>query len=177
MGIFKKIKDGFESMKRKYTKNPLRSRVTALNREIKKVKSYDAEYGTNYTERLQKHLTNQNVKFTAKGQISVTDLKESTLKMFEDAVPSAKLWIEGQKSQDKVLSQQALLEAELHAAEEDFKRWYETSGSEKVIAEDPEFKEMLSLMGHNWHYGRAPAYDLQYAAEMLAVGITDLEDF
>lgn len=177
MGIIKKIKDGISKMKRKYTKNPLRSRVTALNREIKKVKSYDAEYGTNYAERLQRHLTKQDVKFTAKGQISVTDLKEETLKKFEEAVPSARSWVEGQIAQDRVLSQQALLEAELHAAEENFKRWYETAGAEKVIGEDKEFKEMLSLMGSNWHYGRAPAYDLQYAAEMLAVGITDLEDF
>lgn len=177
MGIIKKIKDGINNMKRKYTKNPLQKRVSDFNKIMKKIGRYDDTHAANYTERLRREITGRGASLTGTGKLSVTNLSDDVLKLLEEIVPSSESWIKSQENFDKTLALQAAIEAELHAAEQNFKVWYEHEKASTVIGEDPEFEAMLSLMGSNWHYGRAPAYDLNYAAEMIAAGIQDLEDF
>lgn len=177
MGIIKKIKDGYNAMKRKYTKNPLQKRVSDFNKIMKKVSYYDDTHAANYRERLQREITGRGGLLTNTGKLSVTNLSDDLLKLLEEIVPSADSWIKSQENFDKTLALQAAMEAELHAAEQNFKVWYEHEGANAVIAEDPEFRELLSLVGSNWHYGRAPAVDLNRAAEMIAAGIQDMEDF
>lgn len=177
MGIFKKIKDGINNMKRKYTKNPLQKRVSDFNKIMKQIGRYDDTHAANYVERLQREITGRGATLTGTGKLSVSNLSDDLLKLLEEIVPSSESWIKYQENFDKNLSRQAALEAEMTAAEQNFKVWYEHEGANAVIAEDPEFREMLSLVGSNWHYGRAPAYDLNYAAEMIAAGIQDMEDF
>lgn len=185
MGIFKKIKDGIENMKRKYKKNPLQKRVSDFNKNLKKVMKHDEQYHTNYAERFKKRVSDYAedqgtpVKYTGKGKLSVTGLSEDILKIFEDQLSDPKEFIKEQEQYDKTLALQAKAEAEMHKAESEFEFWYnqDLNKTSVILKSDPEFLSILRTMGSNWHYGRAPSEDITRATEIIKGGLEDLEDF
>ena len=183
MGILKKIKDGFENMKRKYKKSPLQKRVSDFNKKLKKLMSHDEQYHTDYAERLKGRISyyaeaiDKPVKYTGKGKLSVTGLSEDILKIFEDQLSDPKEYIKEQEQYDKTLALQAKAEAEFHKAESEFEFWYNQENTWKVLNSDKEFLSILRKFGHNWHYGHAPKEDLDRATEFIKAGLEDLEDF
>lgn len=183
MGIFKKIKDGIKNMKRKYTKSPLAKRVSEVNKNIKKLMSYDKQYLTDYADRYKRDISTYaedqgtSVKYTGKGKLSVTGLSEDTLKFAEDQLSDPKEYIKEQEQYDKTLALQAKAEAEFHKAESEFEFWYNQENTWKVLNSDKEFLSILRKFGHNWHYGHAPKEDLDRATEFIKAGLEDLEDF